>query len=182
MKSIKNKADSKKKVKKYRYVIYIILFFIIMFFLLIIIGNQNSIMITQTQISEELSDIQIESDLVKEYKYSLTPDERDLVQRIVAAEARGEVLQGQMAVAQTILDRAKLWNMLVTEVIFAKGQYADPYQGEISDSVKLAVANVFDVEIRAFREPITHFYSGKKPYWAEKKIKRGSIGKLTFCY
>ena len=37
--------------------------------------------------------------------FSLTDEERELVERVVAAEARGESIECQMAIAQTILDR-----------------------------------------------------------------------------
>jgi len=113
---------------------------------------------------------------------SLSPEERALVCRVVAAEARGEDLQGMMAVAQTILDRSELWNMTPAEVVQAPGQYADPYQGEISDEIHLAVANVFDGGVRVFEEPVTHFYSGSEPYWADGKVDRGGIGCHRFLY
>jgi len=99
----------------------------------------------------------------------------------VAAEARGEDLQGMMAVAQTILDRSELWNMTPSEVVQAPGQYAAPYSGKVSDEIKLAVANVFDGGIRVFAEPITHFAEGE-PYWAEGKTSRGSVGRHQFWY
>ena len=38
--------------------------------------------------------------------FTLSAEERELVERVVAAEARGESIECQMAVAQTILDRA----------------------------------------------------------------------------
>lgn len=113
---------------------------------------------------------------------ALDGQERELIERVVAAEARGEGIIGMEAVAQTILDRAELWNMTVTDVVTAAGQYADPYQGEISDSIHLAVANVFDGGIRIFDQPVTHFYSGSEPYWADEKIDRGGIGCHRFLY
>lgn len=115
------------------------------------------------------------------YIGEFTTEQRDIVERVVAAEARGEDLQGQMAVANVIKDRAELWNMALEEVVMADGQFAKPYQGEISNDTKLAVANVFDKGIRVFKETVTHFASSN-PYWAKYKINRGSIGKHTFYY
>lgn len=113
----------------------------------------------------------------------LTDKQRDLIERVVASEARGESLEGQMAVAQTILDRAELWNMSVDEVVTAPAQYAEPYNGTISDNTRIAVANVFDQGIRIFSEPITHFYSGdNEPYWTDNKVNRGSIGSHKFYF
>lgn len=164
-----------------------------------IAGNQQSIMIMQTDTLDQLMLMQLdaemgrlEQDLWEEWDkdvieepvepVSLSPEERDLICRVVAAEARGEELEGMMAVAQTILDRSELWNMTPSEVVQAPGQYADPYQGEISDEIKLAVANIFDGGVRVFEEPVTHFYSGTEPYWTDGKVNRGSIGCHKFYY
>jgi hypothetical protein len=113
--------------------------------------------------------------------YELTSEERDLIERVVAAEARGETLKGQMAVANVIKDRAELWNMTPKEVVTAKGQFAEPFQGEISEDTKLAVEIIFDKGIRVFEKPVTHFASNN-PWWAEYKTVIGSIGVHTFYY
>lgn len=166
---------------------------IIVTLLISISGNQNDIMIIQTDTLNTLNDIKLERDDHESKAeplpdeplavHSLSQEERDLIERVVAAESRGEDLQGMMAVAQTILDRAELWNMTVTEVVQAPGQYADPYQGKISIEIKLAVANVFDGGIRVFTEPITHFHADYvSPAWADEKINRGSIGCHRFYY
>lgn len=158
-----------------------------------ILGNQATIIIMQTDAMDKLNEISVAvapEDTAADPKptpanqtvtYQLTPEERDLVCRVVSAEARGEDLQGQMAVAQTILDRSELWNMTPTEVVQAPGQYAAPYQGKISDEIRLAVANVFDGGVRVFQEPTTHFAEGD-PYWAAGKVDRGSIGRHKFYY
>lgn len=113
--------------------------------------------------------------------YELTQEEREIIERVVAAEARGETLKGQMAVANVIKDRAELWNMTPTEVVTAKGQFAKPFQGEISEDTKLAVEIIFDKGIRVFKEPVTHFASNN-PWWAEHKAIIGKIGVHTFYY
>lgn len=122
-----------------------------------------------------------EKEPINENAYELTSEEREIIERVVAAEARGETLKGQMAVANVIKDRAELWNMTPTEVVTAKGQFAEPYQGEISEDTKLAVAIVFDKGIRVFAEPVTHFASNN-PWWAEHKAIIGKIGVHTFYY
>lgn len=164
----------------------------------VVIGNQQSIMIMLTDIADQSNYIRQEVETLDSTPENcsqvssepqaikscivLTSNERDLVERVVAAESRGEDMEGQMAVAQTILDRAELWNMTPAEVVQAPGQYAIPYPGEISDSIKLAVANVFDGGVRVFQEPVTHFYTGIDPFWADGKISRGSIGRHQFYY
>lgn len=133
----------------------------------------------------EQATITVEKEAAQEEQpagYYLEPEERDLVCRVVAAEARGEGLQGMMAVSQVIRDRAILWDMTPTEVVTAPDQFAAPYQGELTDDIYLAVANVFDGGLRVIEEPVTHFYSGPEPYWASSKESRGSIGNHRFMY
>ncbi len=111
----------------------------------------------------------------------LTSEERDLVERIVASEARGEPIEGIMAVAQVIRDRSQLWGMTVTEVCLAPGQFAAPYQGEISTEVVQAVWAVFDLGMSVLEIPTTHFHADYvSPYWTADKVSRGSIGSHLF--
>ena len=90
--------------------------------------------------------------------FELTDEQRDLVERTVAAEARGEPLEGQQAVAQTIYQRCIDGNLTIEEVLIP-GQYASPYNGEISDTTKEAVSLVFDLGVMAVSEPIMAFYA-----------------------
>ena len=117
-------------------------------------------------------------ELVYEGKKDCLGLNRGLIEGVVAAEARGDTLDGMIAVAQTIKDRGDLWDIDYADVVLADGQYADVYTGEISDKVKLAVELVFDCGYRISEEPITHFHSfgeGNEPYWANAKICRGSL-------
>ena len=67
----------------------------------------------------------------------------ELMERIVAAEARGESCEAQEGVATVILNRWQEGSFGETLecVMTASGQFAAPYQGEISMSVHLAVKN-----------------------------------------
>lgn len=149
------------------------------------ISNEHSLKEEITLLKNEIRALENELKQAKEKElinaYELTQEEREIIERVVAAEARGETLKGQMAVANVIKDRAELWNMTPKEVVTAKGQFAEPFQGEISEDTKLAVAIVFDKGIRVFAEPVTHFASNN-PWWAEYKTVRGSIGVHTFYY
>ena len=113
--------------------------------------------------------------------YPLTEDERDLVERVVAAEARGEKIETQMAVAQTILNRAETRGQTVTEVCTAAYQFAKPYQGEVSEKTQDAVRFVFDDGAKVF-DKVTHFYATwiDPPYWTESKEFKGEIGGVRF--
>ena len=114
--------------------------------------------------------------------FTLSAEERELVERVVAAEARGEKIEVQMAVAQTIMDRCTSRGQTVTEVCTAPYQFADPYQGEVSEKTQDAVFLVFDSGEKVFDE-VTHFYAHKliePPYWTESKEFKGEIGGVRF--
>jgi hypothetical protein len=149
------------------------------------ISNEHLLKEEITLLKNEIRTLENELKQAKEKElinaYELTQEERDLIERVVAAEARGETLKGQMAVANVIKDRAELWDMTPTEVVTAKGQFAKPFQGEISEDTKLAVEIIFDKGIRVFKEPVTHFASNN-PWWAEHKAIIGKIGVHTFYY
>jgi hypothetical protein len=188
---LRYKARTREMAKRFwrLYIIGLIAFLALLFTLLVVIGNQNAETIRDRDMLDKLNEISVAVDPEESEPvpadpaatYQLTPEERDLVERVVASESRGEDLQGQMAVAQVIKDRSDLWDMHPVDVVFAEGQFAKPYEGEISDEVKLAVANVFDGGVRVFQEPTTHFAKGT-PYWAEGKINRGNVGRHTFWY
>lgn len=122
-----------------------------------------------------------ESEIDDSSEVMLTPEERDLVERIVASEARDEPIEGMMAVAQCIRDRSQLWGMTVTEVCLAPSQFAAPYQGEVSPEVVQAVRAVFDEGMSVLEIPTTHFHADYvSPYWAADKVSRGNIGAHLF--
>jgi len=186
----KNPRAKKNRIAQKFRTVYILLAMLIALTItasIIIISQLDKIAVLSVDIpnTEQLANQEQKNGVSEDFTpcgYTLAAEERELIQRVVAAESRGEDLQGQMAVAQTILDRSELWDMTVTEVLTAPDQYAKPYQGEISDETKLAVANVFDGGLRVFQEPVTHFYTGAEPYWASEKVNRGSIGRHTFLY
>ena len=114
--------------------------------------------------------------------FALTAEERELVERVVAAEARGESIECQMAVAQTILDRAVSREQSITKVCTAPYQFADPYQGEVSEKTQDAVFLVFDNGAKVF-DKVTHFYASHlidPPYWTESKDFKGEINGVSF--
>ena len=114
--------------------------------------------------------------------FPLTDEERELVERVVAAEARGESIECQMAVAQTILDRVVSREQSITEVCTAKYQFASPYQGEVSEKTQDAVFLVFDNGAKVF-DKVTHFYAShliEPPYWTASKEFKGEINGVSF--
>lgn len=90
-------------------------------------------------------------------RYSLTDAERDVVERVVMAEAGGESFEGQMLVAQCILNAAEKRGVDPSEAVvlysYTKSR-PDPTQ-----RVKDAVAAVFDRGETVVDEPILYFYN-----------------------
>ena len=105
-----------------------------------------------------------------------TNEELKSVCQVVSAEARGESYEGQCLVAQVIKNRSELWNKDIDEVINAPNQFAKGID-YVTDSVYLAVEDVFLNGKQITDEPITHFHSTLvSPYWADEKelvIKEG---------
>lgn len=90
-------------------------------------------------------------------RYPLTPQERDLIERVVMAESGGESYKGQMLVAQCILNACEIDGIRPAKVI-KKYAYAKA-RPEPSDSVKRAVSAVFDKGDTVTDEPIVYFYA-----------------------
>lgn len=62
----------------------------------------------------------------KVYVVDFTPEERELLARLIHAEARGEPLEGQIAVGAVVINRVKSDKFpdTITEVIYQKGQFS----------------------------------------------------------
>lgn len=134
--------------------------------------------------AEEKEKAQASKTLYEQSTPTQSTNEAEVVKRVIAAEARGCNLEGQMAVAQTILDRATYWNMTPLEVVSQPSQYAAPYYGAISELTEEAYERVFVNGERVFDCPTTHFYNYTvcSPTWAEKKTESGIIGVHRFMY
>jgi len=113
---------------------------------------------------------------------ALSDEERHVVEQVVMAEARGESLEGQMAVAQTIRDRCITRNQTPIEVCTSPGQYSTidmPVMERVSDAVMF----VFDFGHSIYEFPTTHFYQSEmieKPDYLEEFTYRGQTGPHKF--
>lgn len=89
--------------------------------------------------------------------HPLTDKERDLVERVVMAEAGGEAYVGQLAIAQCILNASQLRGMSPAQVVIdLKYSKARP---EPTEQVKEAVAAVFDEGVKVFDHEVIYFYA-----------------------
>lgn len=89
--------------------------------------------------------------------FKLTDEERTLIEQVVSAESRGEPYDGQVAVAQCILN-ACLKHDIRPEAALKKYHYTGA-RAEPTDSVREAVAAVFDRGEGVTEEPILYFYN-----------------------
>ena len=159
----------------------LLIIILVMLLLLILFSLPVSKAVVYMEPTEVIIPTDAEPEEVEPY-FPLTDDERELVERVVSAEARGESIECQMAVAQTILDRAVSREQSITKVCTAPYQFADPYQGEVSEKTQDAVFLVFDNGAKVF-DKVTHFYAHKlidPPYWTESKEFKGEIGGVRF--
>jgi hypothetical protein len=136
----------------------------------------------QNYIRQELDKQSTEnrSQVNSEALVSLSDADRALIERIVMSEAGDERLpiEARMAVAQTIYDRMHDFGDTLQVAIET---YSQKDNGAPTDSVKLAVENVFDNGARVYEGGTYQFHDDSVlPYWAEGKISRGSIGNLRF--
>ena len=90
-------------------------------------------------------------------RYALTAAERDTVERVVMAEAGAEPYEGQIAVAQCILNACERENMRPDEIV-VKYQYTD-MRPEPTNEVKAAVSAVFDCGETVTDREILYFYA-----------------------
>ena len=89
--------------------------------------------------------------------YALTAAERDTVERVVMAEAGAEPYEGQIAVAQCILNACERENMRPDEIVI-EYQYTDK-RPDPTDEVKAAVSAVFDDGETVTDAEILYFYA-----------------------
>lgn len=109
----------------------------------------------------------------------------DYVVGVVAAESRGEPYEGQVAVAQCILETSKKTLLNPEEVVKMKNRYASPCKTqEEKDLVMDACIDVFIHGEKAFDEPIEYFYSTRGGFvsdWHENNLEYvATIGNHKF--
>lgn len=113
-------------------------------------------------------------------RFYLSTSERDTVERVVMAEAGGESFEGQMLVAQCILNAAEKESVQPSEAVVIYSYTSsrpDPTQ-----SVKDAVAAVFDRGEVAIDAPVMYFYNPAlvTSDWHESQIFVAEVGGHRF--
>ena len=113
-------------------------------------------------------------------RFYLSASERDTVERVVMAEVGGESFEGQMLVAQCILNAAEKEGVQPSEAVVIYSYTSsrpDPTQ-----SVKDAVAAVFDRGEVAIDAPVMYFYNPAlvTSNWHESQIFVAEVGGHRF--
>lgn len=90
-------------------------------------------------------------------RFYLSASERDTVERVVMAEAGGESFEGQMLVAQCILNAAEKEGVQPSEAVVIYSYTSN--RPDPTQSVKDAVAAVFDRGEVAIDAPVMYFYN-----------------------
>ena len=122
--------------------------------------------------------------------FTLTEEDRKYITLVVLAEARGESVIGQMAVAQCILDGAIYYNTDPVSLCEKLG-YAAPWDGSGVDEDRYAslyniasdaVARVFDEGSRAIYSRVIFFYAPEicESEWHESQNYVATIGNHRF--
>ena len=110
----------------------------------------------------------------------ITPEERELLARVVYAEANTETLEGQIAVAQVVLNRVRSESFpdTVSEVIYQERQFSTaPILSRVTpnETNYEAVDKAFETEVVPY--DVLYFSRG-----AENDRVWGRIGAHVFCY
>ena len=122
--------------------------------------------------------------------FELSEEDRKYITLVVLAEARGESVIGQMAIAQCILDGAIYYNTDPVSLCKKLG-YAAPWDGSGVDEARYnslyaiasdAVARVFDEGARAIYSRIIFFYAPARceSEWHESQNYVATIGNHRF--
>ena len=113
-------------------------------------------------------------------RYPLSVSERDTVERVVMAEAGGESFAGQMLVAQCILNAAEKEGVQPSEAVEIYSYTSN--RPDPTQSVKDAVAAVFDRGEVAIDAPVMYFYNPAlvTSTWHESQIFVAEVGGHRF--
>lgn len=113
-------------------------------------------------------------------RYQLSASERDTVERVVMAESGGESFEGQMLVAQCILNAAEKEGVQPSEAVVIYSYTSN--RPDPTQSVKDAVAAVFDRGEVAIDAPVMYFYNPAlvTSDWHESQIFVAEVGGHRF--
>lgn len=100
----------------------------------------------------------------EEDRYQYSEEEKIYIARVVYAEARGEVFEGQVAVATVVLNRFEsgLFGKSVKRIVFARSQFAvsKRYNDKVMEAVEAAIERKGD-----YPDNMYYFQASKSKKW-----------------
>lgn len=171
------------KVVKLLYVVWCAVMFVAAIWVLCLDDKAQSVDVAPVESAvESIEWVELTPAQPTPWKYPMTWKEYKYVQRVVMAESGNQSIEGQMAVAQCILNTALETRQTAYQVVTTPGQYADPYPGDVTLSVKTACERVFRYGEKAVDENIRWFYNPSVCYsvWHESKTYVTTIGAHKF--
>ncbi|NLM11507.1 MAG: cell wall hydrolase [Clostridiaceae bacterium] len=120
---------------------------------------------------------------------TISASERELLERLVEAEAKGESLVGKIAVVNVVLNRVRDEDFpnTITEVIMQKGQFTPVANGSINNTPSeesiLAVKKAVDEDYKVFGTDVLYFCNKKTAtnrWMIENREEVMTIGNHTF--
>lgn len=134
---------------------------------------------TTVEVVELVKSEAVETEII-EPVFNLTDEERSIVECMVMGECGYEPYDGQVLVAQCILNACIKEDLQPSE-IRVKYKYAGWHE-EPTDEVKEVVSAVFDCGEKVTTEPILYFYAPKysKGSWHETQVFVMSVGGHKF--
>ena len=117
--------------------------------------------ITPVDQSDALVNTEIADESYTGCKVELTPEDRDLLERLVQGEAGGEGYEGAALVAQAIRDTIVYKGYSSVAEVRTALKYSGSIKNPPNDNVKAAVAYIFDDGGIAVKHKIFYFYAPK---------------------
>ncbi len=102
-----------------------------------------------------------------------TKQDIDEMALVVMSEANAEPMVGKVAVAATILNRARIFDMSIHEVIHTPNQFSSHWKGKVSQECYDAVAMSIQCPT-LFPEDMVYFQQSSFPKWGDEYLQIGA--------
>ena len=102
-----------------------------------------------------------------------TKKDIDEIARVVMSEANAEPMVGKVAVAATILNRARIFDMSIHEVIHTPNAYSSHWTGKVSQECYDAVTMSIQCPT-LFPDDMVYFQQHSFPRWGDEYLQIGA--------
>lgn len=102
-----------------------------------------------------------------------TKQDIDEMALVVMSEANAEPMVGKVAVAATILNRARIFDMTIHEVIHTPNAYSSHWKGKVSQECYDAVAMSIQCPT-LFPDDMVYFQQSSFPKWGDEYLQIGA--------